>query len=233
MGIVTVGVDVGQVKDPTTVAVCELEKDTYIVRFLQRLPLGTAYPAVAERLAEIHSGVVARLIQEQRQLPEFMRDMLVTGRQLRGVLTGMPERFARANAEVWLFIDATGVGLPVTDLLRDRIGAKNLSAIFLTGGDKCEASPRARQGSVGKAYLVSRLQALIQSQRIVLPETDEARALAEELAVYEIRVSEDSSASFGAFKTGTHDDLVTALGLGCLFDRERLERRVVTTVSRG
>ena len=46
MGHVTIGVDVGQRVDPTAIAVCERKDDRYIVRHLERLPLGTPYPAV-------------------------------------------------------------------------------------------------------------------------------------------------------------------------------------------
>jgi hypothetical protein len=35
----------------------------------------------------------------------------------------------------------------------------------------------------------------------------------DELLDYEIRISEDANERYGAFKVGTHDDLVTALGL--------------------
>jgi hypothetical protein len=47
----------------------------------------------------------------------------------------------------------------------------------------------------------------------ILPRTAEADILAGELLRYEIRVSEDANDRYGAFKVGTHDDLVTALGL--------------------
>jgi hypothetical protein len=42
-------------------------------------------------------------------------------------------------------------------------------------------------------------------------------------------VSEDANEKFGAFKVGTHDDLVTALGLAVLEDpiREAERRRLV------
>jgi hypothetical protein len=46
-----------------------------------------------------------------------------------------------------------------------------------------------------------------------LPKTREAEATRAELLDYEIRVSEDGHDSCGAFRTGKHDDLVTALGL--------------------
>jgi len=228
VGLVTIGVDVGQVKDPTAVCLCELDKDRYVVRFLQRLPLGTNYSLVAARLAEIHSGAVARRMQE-RQIPDTGR--LLTGRQLLGWT--IPERFETASSGVYMFVDRTGVGLPVCDLLREKIGAKNLCGINITGGDKRECSPHSKGGSVGKAYLVSRLQALLQPpKRIVLPETDEARALGEELLNFEIRPTEDTNMIFGAFKAGTHDDLAIALGLAVLFDRAKLEPPKVTTFSR-
>src|SRR5215212_7680187 len=68
---ILIGVDVGQKVDPTAVAVIEHQwrgdrkrdgfDDHYVVRYLERLPLGTAYPLVAERLAEIVTGVRARV----------------------------------------------------------------------------------------------------------------------------------------------------------------------------
>jgi hypothetical protein len=71
---------------------------------------------------------------------------------------------------------------------------------------------------VGKAYLVSQLQALLQQGKVKLPDTAEARELAKELLDYEIGVSESANVTAGAFKTGRHDDLVTALGLAVLRD---------------
>ena len=65
--------------------------------------------------------------------------------------------------------------------------------------------------SLGKAYLVSRLQALLQSGRLHLPRTAEAEVLTDELLTYEIRVDKNANDRYGAFRVGTHDDLVTAL----------------------
>jgi hypothetical protein len=48
--------------------------------------------------------------------------------------------------------------------------------------------------------------------RLHLPHTSESEALAKELLDYEIRVSEDANDRYGAFRAGTYDDLVTALG---------------------
>lgn len=66
---------------------------------------------------------------------------------------------------------------------------------------------------LGKAFVVTRLQTLLLTNRIHLPESDEARILAEELLEYEVKVAEDANDRYGAFKVGSQDDLVTALGL--------------------
>jgi hypothetical protein len=71
---------------------------------------------------------------------------------------------------------------------------------------------------LGKAWLVSRLQALLQGGRLHLPRTAAAEALGRELMDYEIRIDANANDTYGAFKLGSHDDLVTALGLCCQED---------------
>lgn len=93
-----------------------------------------------------------------------------------------------------------------------------MSAVTFTGGHVLKGSLGSYDIAMPKPLLVSRLQALLQSRRIQMPDTSQTRALAAELRVYEVRISEDANLSAGAFKTGTHDDMATALGLGCLFD---------------
>jgi len=193
MGVVTIGADIGQKRDPTAIAVAELEwrtvdgrtSDHHLIRHLERLPLGTPYPAVAARL----NAVVAAL------------------RQRRAGGTG---GVGAGGTLAALYVDATGVGQPVVDLLTVR-GVRT-RAVYFTHGDR-RVTQDDGSVSLGKAWLVSRLQALLQTGRILLPHTDEARALARELQDYEIRVSEQANDTYGAFKVGTHDDLVTALGL--------------------
>jgi len=181
VGAVSIGVDIGQKRDPTAVAVTEIDyreregrrEDHWLVRYLERLPLGTPYPAVADRLAEIVQNV-------------------------------------RKQAELSvIYVDATGVGQPVVDELVAR--GLPVTACYFTHGDRRTAE--WSRVTIGKAWLVSRLQALGQSKRIHLPHTAEALAMERELMGYEIRVSEDANDRYGAFKVGSHDDLVTALGL--------------------
>lgn len=218
MGVVTIGVDIGQKSDPTAICVAEVvteltgrvqhdqvwhadgmtqcskycvaEQETrFAIRFLERLTLGTSYPDVAARLVEIVGGVRARGVERME-----------------------------------LRIDATGVGAPVVDIVRQALRAEPclIVAVTFTHGDRYDQNPDDRRlARLGKAYLVSRLQALLQTSRVDLPSTAEARQLAQELQVYEIRIDQDANDKYGAFKVGTHDDLVTALGLAVLTEPYR------------
>lgn len=198
---VIVGADIGQKVDPTAIAVCEVlrrprangEAEFFFeTRHLERLPLGTAYPQVAERIA----GVVDRI-------------------QL------LPRDPSLQTPRVYLVVDATGVGQPVVDILRAAVIQPRVSvtAATFTHGDRVDGTLGAHTIRVGKAHLVSRLQALMQTNRVRIPATHpEAEALRRELLDYEIRITEDANDRYGAFRTGTHDDIVTALGLATLFD---------------
>jgi len=183
MGTVTIGIDIGQKRDPTAIAVAEMEwraaagrtEDHYIVRHLQRLPLGTEYPAITARLGEVVANVHKH---------------------------GAPVQS--------VYVDATGVGQPVVDQLKG--AGLRITAVYFTYGDRRKEN-EDKSITLGKAFLVSRLKVLMQSGRIHLPQTDEMDAMQKELLDYEIRVDEQANDRYGAFKVGAHDDLVTALGL--------------------
>jgi len=183
MGTVTIGIDIGQKSDPTAIAVVEMEwrgpddrrADHYLCRHLSRLPLGTSYPQVTERLGEIVAGV---------------RDYKSSVRAV--------------------YLDATGVGQPVADALKS--AGVPVTPVYFTHGDR-RTENEDRSVALGKAYLVSRLKVLMQGGRIHLARTEEMDAMQKELLDYEIRVNEHANETYGAFKTGAHDDLVTALGL--------------------
>jgi hypothetical protein len=167
----------------------QVDTDAWVIRHLERLPLGTAYPQVATHLALI---VTRAWHQGRREVPA----------------TPLPT----------VRVDATGVGAPVCDLLRDELGPEvPLVAVTFTHGDQYTEDASGRTARLGKAYLVSRLQALLQTQRLRFPRTlAEAPALTQELLDYEIKVDQDANDRYGAFKVGTHDDLVTAVGLAVL-----------------
>ena len=130
---------------------------------------------------------------------------------------------------VW--VDATGVGQPLVDLLADT-GEHTVGCYFTHGDRRSDAWTEA---SIGKAWLVTRLKTLFQTNRLHLPQTAEAAVMRQELLDYEIRVDADANDRYGAFRVGSHDDLVTALGLSV--GVEPGHRRVIgesyLTVGRG
>jgi hypothetical protein len=191
---ITIGIDVGQRRDPTAIVVADAVGEpqgydvlwSYTARHLERLPLGTDYETVAARLKQ----VVQRVADH-------------------------PER----QGPIAVIVDATGVGLPVVDILRRTLAGSpaSLTAAMFTHGYRLNGVIGDKEIGVGKAYLVSTLQSLFQTGRIQLPaKHPEAHAMVRELQDYEIRVDDDAHDRYGAFKTGTHDDLVTALGLAVI-----------------
>ncbi len=209
MDAVTIGVDIGQKRDPTAIAVVEGELRSiagrteryHIVRHLARLPLGTPYPDVAARVAAVVGGVYDR---PTRTAP-VTQTISVDPRTGAGRVHRAP-----ILPSVRLYADATGVCQPVVDLLEDA-GIRAV-AVYFTHGDRRVVQA---DGAIllGKAWLVSKLQALLQTGRLLLPKAAEAEVLAQELLDYEIRVDQDANDKYGAFKVGAHDDLVTAVGL--------------------
>jgi hypothetical protein len=183
-------VDIGQRRDPTAIVVTEAGPQAD----------GRGIVFVGRHLEALPLGtpypdVAARIVE------------VVTGAAERGEVRGV-------------FLDATGVGQPVVDIVEAAArDCWSMRPVYFTHGDRLTGDVNAGPLTVGKAYLVSRLQVLLQDKRLRLPSTwTEAPALIAELLDYEIRVSEDANDRYGAFKVGAHDDLVTALGLAVLMD---------------
>ena len=157
-------------------------------------------------------------ISEAQQCPSWLDHHFVVLIEFLGRHQRDPQRLGQRRGQnsrrVELILDATGVGLAIGDMLRER--ALEPKLVLFTGSDKL--NPQRGVTMVGKGWMVSRMQVLLQSQRLHLPRSVEAGVLTRELMDYRIDVSDDGHASFNA-KSGTHDDLVIALGLSCGVER--------------
>ena len=216
---IQLGVDIGKQRDPTALVLVQvLERvaptDTqpkrtqahYRVQRLERLELGIDYPRVAQYLV----SVLLDLNQFEKRVRKDEYDRRLGRYDLRAV-----------RLPVDVYVDATGVGGPVYDMLVDAVRANpgtdraRLHDIRIKHGDKYDSGT----GMLGKQFLVSKMQTLLQEGRVEFssrfPEVDQ---LVRELKDYEIKISEDGSDTYGAFRVGTHDDLATALGLACVED---------------
>jgi len=197
---IIIGVDFGKQRDPTAVVVVEgIKVDRpglrpewlFETRHLERLALGTDYLAVGRRIAEVVRNI------EARPVPLIM-----------------------SPPSIQLVLDASGVGVSGVDIVRDALHGSRarLIAVTFSHGETLNRKS-SREVTVGKSFLLKRLQALFQTQRIKLPaDHPEAAAMARELMDYEVRVDPDGDMKTGAFRVGTHDDLATALGLAVLVD---------------
>ena len=187
-----VGVDLGQAKDFTAIAAVEradVEGDWDAAAYARRIAsvLRLRY---LERtaLGTPYPDVVERVVEVARSR----------------ALAGQCE----------LVVDATGVGRPVVDLLRQaRPGCAILPATITGGGRE---SYEAGYYHVPKRDLITGLQVLLQTSGLLIAGgLKHGAALMAEMAEMRVKVSGAGREQFGAWREGTHDDLVLAVALAC------------------
>lgn len=111
-----------------------------------------------------------------------------------------------------LAVDATGVGAPVVDLFKRAKHNSYLEPIQITGGS--EVTQDGGVTRVPKRNLVSTVQVYLQSGRLkIAGKLFEAETLARELQNFQVKINDNAHDSYGAWREGTHDDLVLAVSL--------------------
>jgi len=111
-----------------------------------------------------------------------------------------------------LIVDATGVGRPVVDMMKDR----NLRplAVTITGGKRATETGH-NEWSVPKIELVSTIQIALQNRSLRIADgLPFAGVLRDELAAFQMRVTDRANLTFDAI-SGHHDNLVVAVALCC------------------
>jgi hypothetical protein len=188
-----VGLDLGQSRDFTAIAVLERAElvgdwDPVVyawrktialrLRHLERVPLGTPYTEVVDRVV---------------------------------VVTRSAELAGRCH----LIADATGVGRPVMDMLRRaELGCRRLWPVLITGGDlETDAGGYYR---VPKRDLIVGLQLLLQRKGLQIAAGMQfGPVLAREMAEMRVKITPSGNEQYGAWREGEHDDLVLAVALAC------------------
>jgi len=125
--------------------------------------------------------------------------------------------------EVSLYVDGTGVGTAVVEILRQqeaiRLLYPGMKTITITAGR--EVTRVADGWHVAKGELVSVAQVALQQGRLnVAPSLPEARTLRDELGTFEVTLTEAANATF-SHRDGKHDDLVLATALALWGARQR------------
>lgn len=187
-----VGIDMGKRKDRTAIAVVEIP--------YRRPNVARSY--FVKYLQRLEPGLLyTDVAAKAKRLDEQLRaDATKRGLWCR----------------VTYILDSTGVGEGVSEMLINALPHADIRKCYLTGG--INPSSDGIQIKLPKTQMASTLLALFDDGRVKLPKkSKEIEAMIEELLNYEIHVSEEGHDQYGAFKIGSHDDLVTALGLACWY----------------
>lgn len=205
---VCIGVDLGKRHDPSAVCVTEVGE-----RPSGKWRVTGVEGDVTHRQPELESLFTVRQL-ERRPLGESYPEQAKRIAEIAGTLA------ADRRFRVVVAVDQTGVGLPIVDLVRAELKdtRAHLCGVTLTASGRMTGSLLRREVSVGKEWLVSRLQALLGTGRIELPDNEETRGLGQELRDFEIRRTKAANLISGAFRSGSHDDRVIALALSVLHE---------------
>ncbi len=151
------------------------------------------------------------------EAPLWETHYVVLGLQRLDAGTSYPETARRVNVlarrlydrdsrgDYHVAIDASGVGQPVVETIRQSIIPQVcVTGVSISTGDKNDPSLLWRTAaSIGKRYLVSRLQGILQGQRLHVPDDPLCRTLLDTLRTYPAEGDDPVP----------NDDLVIALAL--------------------
>ena len=191
------GVDLGQARDYTAIAVLERFEEltgkaekgrwTTQVRYemphLERPPLGTSYPAIIDRLKDL----IVRLPAHER---------------------------------LKILVDRTGCGRPVVDLMRKE--KLQIVPITITAGGSVTGSAYGGY-NVPKRELVSNLAIQFQADRLKISRAlPEAAQLIEELQNFKMKITLAGNDTYEAWRESDHDDLVLAAAMAAWYGEKKL-----------
>ncbi len=188
------GVDLGQRQDPTALAAVE--------RVIQRGP--EVDRATFQPITQVTYRVRGlRRLKLGTPYPEIVAEVASVARTV------------AAEGPTTLVVDATGVGAPVVDLLREVLDSTiPLIPVIFTGGDTARFDGGVYR--VPKKDLVHGLIVLFEDKRLrLLDDHPETRALVNELSNMRVKISGESHATYEAWRQNQHDDMVFALALAC------------------
>jgi hypothetical protein len=119
-----------------------------------------------------------------------------------------------------LVVDASGVGRPVVDQLRE-LGL-NPQGVTITGGFGVSGTYSDRR--IAKNVLACLLDVVLSEPRLKVPSTDPlAQVLIDELRYFIVKVTTAGNEQFAALRESIHDDLVLAAALGVWSAENRKE----------
>jgi hypothetical protein len=194
-----VGLDLGQSQDYTALAVVQkiptYDEETgkhakeLHLKHLERYPLKTPYTHIADTVRDLLTG------------PPFTDDIR--------------DGFRIRKAQTELVVDKTGVGVAVTDLLKER--RLNFFSVTITGLGQKVNRTGTREYSVPKQDLVSALEVPFHKGTLKVAKGLEGwPKLREELLNFRRKQNTRTAhISYEHWRESDHDDLVLAAALAC------------------
>jgi hypothetical protein len=219
---VRIGCDMGQVTDPSTIALAEI---TSVDRGRKK---------TVWRQRALYTITGKRTIDEEVEVPYLessyrfpLIEQIALGTRYREVARRISDIACSKmllGRNVAIYVDQTGVGRPITESLQDELASRKRGQeitvypiTFITGDDYNE-----ERGKMGKGYLAARLSLLMEQHLLHFTKGSPwAEALRSQLATFNRRMNERGYAQYGAFGSGQHDDLVIACGLCTLEDQDQ------------
>ncbi|MBS1873605.1 MAG: hypothetical protein JSU00_10340 [Acidobacteria bacterium] len=180
-----IGADLGKQVDFTAIAIVEREERPRA--WMEPLFLGLSVRWL-ERvpLGTSYTGVVRRIVDIGRQL----------------------------GWNCGIAVDATSMGAPVIDMLREAPLQCEMVPVVITAGE--EANSDGRVWRAPKRDLISGLQLNLEKGLLrIARDLRQTPSLVEELVEMRTIWTRTGRVSWGAVGVGRHDDLVTATALGC------------------
>ena len=132
-------------------------------------------------------------------------------------------------SRVRIAVDATGIGDPIVELLRDRLPRIDVYAITITAGDSVTGKPKDPR--VPKQDLIATTSVILEQGRLrIATAMRETQTLRDELLSFKYTPTEHGHHTFGASR-GQHDDLVISLSLALwLLEERRIRNPNLPTV---
>jgi len=195
-----IGLDLGQAKDFSALAIIERGSTATTSDVRGEKPNCTNTKDEITQLNCIH----LQRWQLRTSYPSIVADVV------RMINNLDPERIA--GGKPVLAIDATGVGAPVVDLFkREKINAE-LKPIQIIGG--ANVSSEFGMTRVPKRDLVSVVQVGLQNRTLkIASQLELSEVLSRELQNFQVKITDAANDVYGAWREGTHDDLVLAAAL--------------------
>ncbi len=194
------GLDLGQSKDFSALAIIEAVR---LVTTTKKASVEVNCENTKDELTHLNCIHLQRW-QLRTSYPQIVSDVV---RMINGLYReSSPER------KPILAIDATGVGAPVVDLFkREKINAELAPIQIVAGANVSEDNGMFR---VPKRDLVSVVQVGLQNRKLKIAESLQlAETLSRELQNFTVKITDSANDVYGAWREGTHDDLVLAVAL--------------------